>query len=361
MAKEDSSGQEKTEQPTGKRKSKSREEGQVAKSQEINTVAGLTAALIYFALNGGAMLSSIRKQQGHLFTDLMGMEVTQDTAHAMLTDVISGMLGIIMPFLLVLFVAAIMSNVFQFGFMFTLKPLKPRFDKMNPIKGIKRLFSVSKLVNIVKGVAKLAVTGVVPYYIIKGEAHMLPLIMDSNVWHILCYIGIIILKIFFYVILVLLLLAILDFVYTRWKHNRDMMMTKQEVKEELKQQEGDPKVKARIRQIQFDFLRKMMLDEVKKADVVVTNPVHVAVALKYDRASMDAPRVVAKGARLMAEKIKKLARDNNVPVIENRPLAQSLFKLTDVGETIPESLYKAVAEILAYVYSRSTRAAAGGY
>ena len=181
--------------------------------------------------------------------------------------------------------------------------------------------------------------------------------MDMGIWSVMTYIGMVILKMVFYIVLLLLILAVVDLAVTKWKHKQDMMMTKQEVKDEFKQMEGDPKVKSKIRQIQLQMIMKRMMDDVPKADVVVTNPTHLAVALKYDRDEMDAPRVVAKGARRIAEKIKKIAVENGVPVIENKPLAQSLYKMVEVGGFIPDSLYKAVAEILAYVYSRKNRSA----
>jgi len=355
MAKEDSSGQEKTEQPTSKRRNKARQEGQVAKSQEINLVVGLMAAVIYFVLRGPAMVKSIRVLFRRLFTDYFSMRLTPETTVRILNDLVNDMMEIILPFMVILVIAALMANIFQIGFLFTLKPFKPRLDKFNPIKGIKRLFSPKKLVEVLKDVFKILIIGVVPYIIIKGELDRLPLIMDMHVWAILSYIGTLILKIVFYTGLVMLILAILDYSYQKWNHEKDLKMTKQEVKDEIKQSEGDPKIRARIRHLQFEFLRKLMMQEVPKADVVITNPMHIAVALKYERTKMDAPRVVAKGVRLIAEKIKKLAHEHNVPIVENKPLAQSLYKMVEVGDTVPETLYKAVAEVLAYVYSRKNK------
>ncbi len=360
MAKEAPDGQEKTEEPSGRRKSKARSDGNVPKSQEINMVAGLFAALLYFALQGSAMMQGIKMLLVNLLSRIHEVEITLASTVKLMQDLVSTMMSILMPFMLVLFIVAILSNVFQIGFLFTLKPFQPQLSKFNTIKGLKKKVSVSNLVKLVKSVFRIAVISWVPYMILKNEIHNIPNIMDYSIWEIICYIGFLLLKIVLYVGLVLLVLAIIDLVYQRWKHNRDLKMTKQEVKDEQKQMEGDPKIKAKIRQIQFQRFRQIMLDSVKTADVVITNPIHYAVALKYDRAQMDAPTVVAKGARKLAQKIKEIAKEYNVPVVENKPLAQSLYKMADVGDTIPESLYKAVAEVLAYVYSRKNRGSAVG-
>ncbi len=350
---ENKEGQEKSEQPTGKRKSKARNEGNVAKSKEICFVAGLMGALLYFALNGPSMGKTLIELIRILYTDIIVMEVTIESIAVMAENIISIVASILVPFFIVLFIVAILANYFQIGLIFTLKPFIPKLSKFNVLKGLKRiLFSPGKIVDIVKNVLKVLVIGYVPYVLIKAEIDYIPLLMDTSIWEIIAYITTMILKIFLYVGLVMLILAIIDLTYQKWKHKKDLMMTKQEVKDERKQAEGDPKVKAKIRRMQLQAILKRMMSDVPKADVVVTNPVHLAVALKYDNMDMSAPKVVAKGARLIAEKIKKIAKDNDIPIVENRPLAQSLYKMVEIGQAIPESLYKAVAEVLAYVYSR---------
>jgi flagellar biosynthesis protein FlhB len=358
MAKEGTDGQEKTEQPTGRRKSKARSEGQVAKSQEINMVAGLFAALLYFALQGPVMLSHLQELSGHFFFRIHEYQLTIVSTVQLIRDLVNSMFLILLPYMLILFAVAVFSNIAQIGFLFTLKPFKPKLSKFNTIKGLKKKFSWSGLIRILRSIGRLAIILWVPYLIIKSEIVHMPLLMDVSISEILNYLGMLLLKIFFYTGLVLLLLALIDFIYQRWKHNRDLKMSKQEVKDEHKQSEGDPKIKAQIRRLQMQMLRKIMLDSVKKSDVVITNPVHYAVALKYDRNEMAAPTVVAKGARKLAEKIKSIARMHGVPVVENKPLAQMLYAHVDVGEAIPENLYKAVAEILAYVFTRKSSSAA---
>jgi len=352
---ENQDGQEKTEQPTGRRLGKARNEGQVAKSQEIGSVAGLFAALLYFSMNGRSMIDGMKLFLQHVFDSMLGTNLSVVSAFALGREIIMDLFRILMPFMLLLIVIGVIANIGQVGVLFTTAPLRPKFSKFNPVSGLKGLVSAHKLLEIVKSVLKLLVISVVPYLIIKSELEYLPLIMDTGIWDIMCYAGKIILRILFYVSLIFLLLGIIDLIYQKWKFKRDMMMTKEEVKDEFKQTEGDPIVKAKIRRNQLEMLRKIMLEKVPQADVVVTNPVHVAVALKYDRMTMDAPQVIAKGARLIAEKIKKIARENGVPIVENKPLAQSLYKTVEVGESIPETLYKAVAEVLAYVYTRKQK------
>ena len=352
MAKENADGTEKTEEPTGKRRSKARDDGNVPKSQDINVVAGLFAGLIYLLLMGPSMAQALGLFIKKIFTQQTQIEVNQETMVVLLKDTLTDTSAFLMPFFTVLVIAAIASNISQIGFLFTTKVFKPKLDKFNPIKGMKKYFKIRQVIEILKSVAKVFAVGLPPYFIIKGEMNKLPLIMDMSVWTIMGYIGITMIKIFLAVALVLLIIAIYDLIHTRKKHTEDLMMTKQEVKDERKNSEGDPKVKAKIRRMQLDEIRKRMMDSVPQADVVITNPTRLAIALKYDRSISHAPIVVAKGARLIAEKIREVARENGVPIVENKPLAQSLYKMVEIGESIPEDLYKAVASVLAYVYNQ---------
>jgi len=350
-------GQEKTEQPTGRRLSKARSEGQVSKSQEINFVAGLLAAVLYFSLGSRVMVDGMMEALRRMFALLSEVQLTTGIASDLLQNMLMDMFTLAGPFLLLLLIVGILSNVIQFGFLFSTAPLRPKFNKLNPINGLKSLVSLQRILELGKALVKLIVISIVPYLIIAAELERLPLVMDMGPQDILQYIGMLMLRILLYVGILFVLLAIVDLVFQKWKFKRDLMMTREEVKDEFRQTEGDPLVKSKIRSKQLALLRKIMLDKVPKADVVVTNPVHVAVALQYDRTRMDAPQVVAKGARLIAERIKQIAREHGVPIVENKPLAQSLYKMVEVGQIIPETLYKAVAEVLAYVYTRRQRAA----
>jgi len=352
MAKENEDGSEKTEQPTAKKQSKARQDGNVAKSQDVNVVAGLFVGLIYLLLMGPAMAKNLSALLVNFISHQTLMEVNQGTMVTLLKNVLIDVSVVLMPFFMILVAAALMSNLFQIGFMFTTKVFEPKFDKFNPVKGMKKFFKVKQLVTILQQIAKLCAVAIPPYFIIKAEMNKIPLIMDMGIWAIISYIGVTMIKIILSVAFVLLLIAIYDLYYTRKKHTEELMMTKQEVKDERKNSEGDPKIKAKIRRLQLEEIRKRMMTSVPQADVVITNPTRLAIALKYDRSVSSSPVVVAKGARLIAEKIRQVARENNVPIVENKPLAQSLYKMVEIGEAIPEELYKAVASVLAYVYNQ---------
>ena len=258
---------------------------------------------------------------------------------------------IVLPIFLTIVVAGLLGNYLQVGFLFSAESLKPSFEKINPLQGFKRIFSLKGAVELVKNLLKLAVVGAVVYFTLVSEIEGLLPLMDQSVWGILVYIGKIMFKIVLTTSWVLVVMAILDYMYQRWEYERGLRMSKQEVKDEFKQTEGDPTVRARIRRMQRERARRRMMAAVPRADVVITNPTHIAVALEYDGDRMLAPRVVAKGAGFIAENIKDIAKQHGVPVVENKPVAQVLYKMVEVEEAIPENLYRAVAEVLAYVYS----------
>ena len=261
------------------------------------------------------------------------------------------MIKMIAPFCALLAVVGILTGIGQTGPNITLKPLAPKFNKMDPIKGAKRaFFSMRAIVELVKSLLKITIVSALATWTIKGMFADYILLLDKDVEQFFSYLVQQMFKLSLRIALLLLGIAILDLLWQRYDRNKKLRMSMQEIKEERKQQEGDPHVKSRIRNIQMQVARKRMMADVKEADVVVTNPTHIAVALKYDQTRMTAPIVLAKGARLVAEKIKEVARANDIPIIENKPLARILYKSIDVGMEVPADLYKAVAEVLAYVY-----------
>ena len=247
-------------------------------------------------------------------------------------------------------VVGIVANLVQVGFLFTLEPLSPKLSKFNPITGMKKFVSLRSLTDLIKSFLKISYIGTIAWLVLRGELDILPSLIHMSVGQIIGFIGVTSLKVMFYVGLAMMVLAIIDFTYQRWQHNKDLMMTKQEVKDEAKQSEGDPKVKSRIRQVQREMASRRMMAAIPDADVVITNPTHLAIVIKYDSKEMFSPQVVAKGAGLIAEKIRAIAGENDVPVVENKPLAQALFKSTEVDDFVPAELFRAVAEVLAYVY-----------
>ncbi len=343
------SDQEKTEQATPKKLEDMREKGQVAKSREVPSVAVLVASLIAFYFLGAGMVRQLMELMQWSFGSSLSLQIEEATVLWLAVEMFKRMLWIIAPLMTVLVVAGLASNYIQVGFLFSLDSVSPKFSKLDPIKGFGKIFSKQTLVELIKNIFKIAVVGCVAYLTVKGELnHMVPL-MDMEIWAILSYIGEVCFKMMLRTSWLLIVLALLDYAFQRWDFQQEAKMAKQEVKDEFKQREGDPLVKSRIRQVQREMARKRMMEAVPKADVVITNPTHLAIALEYN-AQMPAPRVTAKGARLMAERIKEIARQNQVPLVENKPLAQALFSGAEIGKEIPMVFYKAVAEIMAYVY-----------
>jgi flagellar biosynthetic protein FlhB len=258
---------------------------------------------------------------------------------------------ILAPFLILVIVASLSANLLQVGFLFSTKAIAPKLSKIDPLKGFGRMFSLRSLTELIKSVLKIVVITTVAWLTVRSEiASTLPL-MDQEVGEILVYISRVSFRILAMTCWVLAALAVLDYAYQKWEHERNLKMSRQEVRDENKQTEGDPLIKGRIRRLQREMARKRMMAAVPKADVVITNPQHLAVALQYTPENMKAPVVVAKGADLLAAKIREIAAAHHIPIIENKPVAQLLCKMVQVDRAIPEILYKAVAEILAQVYS----------
>ena len=351
--------QERTEQATPKKREEARKKGQVAKSKELSSVAVLLTGV--FTLFWGSAYFY------HNMTGILRHYLSQAADHAITVDAMPGiglfamrqLSATLLPLFFTLMVVAVLSNYMQVGTLFSFEAIIPKFSKLNPLEGLKRLFSAQAMMEFAKSIFKLVVVGWIAWDTMGGEMeHLLPLI-DKSPGVILNYVGHVSFTLFWKICLVMIFLAIVDFIFQKWEFEKNLRMTKQEVKEEHKQTEGDPHVKSRIRSIQREMAQKRMMAEVPEADVVITNPTRLAVALKYDSASMEAPQVVAKGAGHVAERIRKIARQNGIPVIENRPLAQGLYKLVEVGNSIPETLYQAVAQVLAHVYSLRKKAHAG--
>jgi flagellar biosynthetic protein FlhB len=257
--------------------------------------------------------------------------------------------------LIAVFSVAILSNYVQVGFPFSWESVHPDLGKLNPLKGLSRLFSKQSGVELVKALFKCLIIGGVAFSTIRNELLPILTLLDQPVDSIFGYAARTCFWLFFKTALVIFALAALDYIFQRWSFEKSLRMTKQEIKEEFKQTEGDPLIKSRIRSIQRDMARKRMMAEVPKADVIITNPSHLAVALYYKVHEMKAPKVLAKGAGLIAEKIKEIGKAHKIPIMENKPLAQVLYKTIGLGETIPSALYQAVAEILAYVYRIRTK------
>ncbi len=350
MAEDPESGGEKTEDPTSRKLSKAREEGQVAKSVEIPSVfvllAGVTAlyASAFYIYNN---LVSVFHFNFHfekipLLTRLEAVRLLAFHTEKIIFTCIPVMLAIIL--------FALISNFAQVGFTVSWKAIEPKLSRLDPINGFKQKFSSRAIVEFVKTLVKVGVISMVAYYSIKGELTEISLLYDYSVGQILLFILKVSFWIFIKVCLIMIVVALLDYAYQKWKFLDDQKMTKKELKDETKQTEGDPMVKSRIRQLQHETARKRMMAAVPDADVVVTNPTRLAIAIKYDGKEMDAPQVLAKGAGAVAENIRRIAKQNDVPLVEDKQLARNLYSIVDIGQAVPMELYQAVAELLAYVY-----------
>lgn len=348
---EKSTAQEKTEQPTPRKLQKAREKGNVAKSAEIPSVLILLSALCVFALGGSWMFWNLSGFMGGVYENLGAFHLEGDSLHNFICAVFDQVWKILLPVMITVFFAGFAGHIAQSGFLLSPKPLTPDMSKFNPVTGIKRIVSLKSLVEVIKAIFKILFIAVIAFVVIKNEMELFPALMQMDVIQIFTFIGMLAFKICLYVCLAMMVLAALDFTYQRWQHRKNLMMTKQEVRDESKQTEGDPKVKSKIRQIQLETARRRMMEQVPEADVIITNPTHLAIALKYDAEKMMAPKVIAKGAGFIAEKIKNIAQEKGVPVLEHKSLARTIFKSVELGAFIPAELYKAVAEVLAYVYN----------
>jgi flagellar biosynthetic protein FlhB len=342
---------DKTEEATPRRKSEARKKGQVAQSNELNSVVALLALLVILNYFGGWFYNELLiYMQNNLGPAALTKELTEANLYSIILQHCIFFLRIFLPLGLGAALTGVVINVLQVGPLFTLEPLMPKFNRMNPLSGLQRMFSAQGLVELCKSVLKLVIVIYFVYSTIKGRVNLLldsvklpPFDVARMIWGILYQVA---LKICIF----LLVLALMDYVYQRWQYNKSLRMSKKEIRDEYKQTEGNPLIKNKIRQRQHQIAARRMMQDVPKADVVITNPTHLAIALRYDSSTMAAPMVVAKGEGFIAEKIKEIAIASGVALVENRPLAQSLFKTADIGELVPDKLYQAVAEVLAFVY-----------
>jgi flagellar biosynthetic protein FlhB len=345
-------GQEKTEDATSKKLSDTREEGQVAKSQEMGSFLVFSGGLFILFIFRNFMSDQIGGMTRYIFNSLDVLTLNMSIVQLYFYKAFGFFALTMAPILLGLMAIGFVSNVAQIGFKVSFKALKPKASKFNPVSGIKRLFFSSRsLVEVAKSLAKLFVIGLFTYWVLDDMIKESLLLVAHPILEIVDFMIKSSLTLVWKLALVFAVIAVLDFVFQKYKHKKDLMMSKQEVKDEGKQTEGDPEVKARIKSIQFETARKRMMQDIPTADVVITNPTHFAIAIKYEPEKNAAPKVVAKGMDSLAQRIKKIATENGVPLHENRELARALYKVADVGDEIPAELFQAVAQILAHIFN----------
>ena len=349
-------GGEKTEEPTSKRLGDARKKGQVAKSQEITVAADLFAFFIllkvFSDILGNRIINIFRRSYNDIPDHMKQINgrMPFKTMHTELVRILLEVLITAAPFFIAGVVLALLCNYIQFGFKVVTEPLKPKPDKFNPINGLKRIFSMQSIFNLIKSLLKISLISAMVFITLTRRKESIFLLYGislnqgiSLMWDIMIEVGIRCAAVY-------MIVAFIDFVYQKHKFHEDMKMTKQEVKDEYKDSEGDPQIKAKQKQKMREQSMRRMMKELPKADVVITNPTHIAVALSYHEGEDIAPRVVAKGEDFLAKKIKDAAKEHGIEIVENKPLARMLYANVDVNEFIPPELYKAVAEVLAYVY-----------
>ena len=344
---------DKTEKATPKKRQDARKKGQVLQSREVTSAIILIFIFIGIRLMAGNIYSEILGLLNRIFTEYPKIDdiTTVEALTKLFSDMMMVLLKTVGPILAIALITGLIIEYAQVGFLFTLETIGFKFNRINPLSGIKRLFALRSVVELLKAVIKITIIGFVSYSYISGEVKNIINMMGMDAISIAVYIGAISVNVAIRICVALILLGILDYSYQWWEYEKSLKMTKQEMKEEYKQTEGNPEIKSRIRQKQRQISMRRMLSEVPKADVVITNPTHFAVALKYDVKVSPAPVIIAKGQDFIALRIKDVAKENKVVIVENKPLARTLYETGDIGEAVPQELYQAVAEALAFVYS----------
>lgn len=343
---------EKTEQATSKKKDDARKKGQIPFSKDLNMAVTFITALVGLNFLSNYMLEHFVNDYLYFANFPVKIDDTFNPTDVsvMLGRMLVDILLLSAPITLFIMVIGVIANYLQVGFVFTNETLKFKLDKLNPVNGLKQIFSIKSLVELFKNLLKIAILSTVAYLYLKDKMGLITELMGMPPVQIGQILWDIVYNLSLRIGLILLVIGVADFFYKIWQNNKDLMMSKQEVKEEYKQMEGDPKIKAKIREKQRQMAMSRMMQDVPKADVIITNPTHFAVAVKYDQGKFEAPYVLAKGQDLIAKQIRKIAEENKVPIVENKPLARELFATVKIGRAIPEHLYHAVAEVLAFVY-----------
>jgi flagellar biosynthetic protein FlhB len=352
----DGPGGEKTEEPTAKKLQDARDEGQVANSREVGNAAGLLALFILLRLLYGYMAESFTGMFNYVYGQIPEFTTMYDgllplqNIKTVMNQALVRVFMLAFPFFAAAILIGLIANIAQVGWKITTKPLQPKLSKLNPISGFKKIFSTRSIFELFKAIGKIIVISIVVYSYFTGVSASLFTLYDMPLSQAIGLMGHTVIEIGIRIAAVYVIIAAADVVFQRRKFRKDMMMTKQEVKDEYKNTEGDPQIKGQQRRRMQQASQRRMMQELPKADVVITNPTHYAVAISYDADLDEAPRVIAKGEDYLAQKIKDVAKENNIEIVENKPLARMLYANVEVGEFVPPELYQAVAEVLAFVY-----------
>ena len=346
-------GEDKTEEPTEKRRKDAKAKGQVARSQELNAAFVLLMGFFCLRILWEYIYTNISEFTVYIYTHLPE-STSIETIRELFISIMLLLAKTSFPVMIAIMIIGLGINIFQVGFMFSTQKIELKLSKLNPINGFGRIFSKRSIVELIKSIFKIIIIGSFIYMYLKDQIPFMPYLIYFDLGRSLEEIANIIFNMVFKVIAIIIIMGILDYAYQRWQTTQDLKMSKQEVKDEHKQMEGDPQIKGKIRRKQREMAMMRMMQEVPKADVIITNPTHLAVALMYKQ-GMIAPVVIAKGQDLVAERIKQIAREHKVTIVENKSLARALYAATEVGDIVPNELYQAVAEVLAYVYRLKNR------
>lgn len=346
-------GGEKTEEPTAKKLSDARKEGQVAKSMELVTATMLLAMFVMLKIVVGFIGTKFIESFTEiypLFEEMIHDDFSRITATALLQDGLFDVAFISLPIFASAIIVSFAINVAQVKWEITTKPLQPKGSKLNPVNGMKRIFSKDKLFELVRDSVKIIFIFIIAYTSLKNEINTLTLLYDFSLEQAIVFIGELVIDLGIKISAFYLVIGLADYIYQKFKFKRDLRMTKQEIKDEYKQQEGDPQIKGKIKSKMREASQRRMMQQLPEADVVITNPTHFACAIKYDKDTAEAPVLIAKGADYVAQKIKEVAKEHDIPIVENKPLARMLYYNVDLDKEIPKELYQMTAEVLAYVY-----------
>lgn len=352
----DGPGGEKTEPATDKKLNDARKEGQVAKSKEIANCLGLLALFLILKIMVGTIGNNLIDVFDAMYNKISDTvffwngDLPTKAIYVLVRSAMSSVLTILLPILIIGFVVAFIADLLQVKWKPTAKPLTPKLNKINPANGFKRIFSLNSLMELLKSIAKIVLVMLVAYNFLRKNYGIIFSLQSMDLMTAIGTVGTYVTNLGIQISAVYIIIAFVDFVYQKFKFSKDMKMTKQEVKDEYKQSEGDPQIKGKIRQKMQEASRRRMMSNLPKADVVITNPTHYAVAIRYEPSEADAPIVLAKGEGFLAQRIKDVAKENSIEIVENKPLARMLYHNVDIGQAVPPELYQAVAEVLAFVY-----------
>lgn len=341
---------EKSEKATPQKRQESKRKGQVAKSAEIPSALIMLGGILMFYFLGGFLLEQLQLIYRVNFTQYINWDLTPKNIRTLFEQMAFDAAKIMAPIMIVALIFGVLGNYVQIGFLFTPEPLKAKLERIDPIKGAKRIFSVRALVELAKSLLKIAIISTAAFTVLWNGKDELFLLSQKSIAHSIAYIGSLIFQMGLVASIILLCLAVLDYMYQKYEFEKGIRMSKQDIKDEYKKAEGDPLIKSKIKDRQRQMSMNRMIQDLPNADVLITNPTHYAIAIQYDAETMDAPKVIAMGKDHLALKIKEKARELEIITMENKPLARALYNQVEVGDTVPEDLFIAVAEVLAYIY-----------